>query len=74
MAIFASVGREPPIATTSKKLNVKGNSSGISHGWFNFPWNYDPTWLENCDGWEQQVPLERHGRLRVDKDAVRKEE
>jgi len=38
----------------TKKLNIKGNSYGRSKGWFNFPTNFDPTWLENCDGFEQK--------------------
>lgn len=52
--IFASVGRFPPIVVTSDELNIKGNPHGISHGWFNFPFNFDPTWLENCDGFESK--------------------
>jgi len=39
----------------SKKLNIKGNSHGIASGWFNFPYNFDPVWLENCDGYEKDV-------------------
>lgn len=34
-------------------LNIKGNPHGISKGWFNFPFNFDPVWLENCDGFEK---------------------
>ena len=52
MATFASVGRVPPIAVTSKELNIKGDPHGIRKGWFNFPWNFDPVWLLNCDGYE----------------------
>lgn len=29
---------------------VKGNPRGIKKGWFNWPLNFDPTWLEECDG------------------------
>jgi hypothetical protein len=32
------------------KLNIKGNSYGIANGWFLWPANFDPVWLENCDG------------------------
>ena len=52
MATFASVGRVSPIAIGSKELNIKGNSYGIKSGWFNFPYNFDPIWLDNCDGFE----------------------
>ena len=51
MAIFASVGRNPPMIASSEELNIKGNSHGIKNGWFNFPFNFDPIWLENCDGY-----------------------
>lgn len=37
---------------SAKELNIKGNAHGIKNGWFFFPFNYDPTWLENCDGYE----------------------
>jgi len=29
---------------------VTGHSSGIRNGWFMWPLNFDPTWLESCDG------------------------
>ena len=54
MGIFASVGRAPKILISNKQLNVKGNERGIKRGWFNFPLNYDPIWLENCDGFEME--------------------
>jgi len=31
---------------------VKGNSHGIKNGWFAWPFNFDPTWLEECDGFK----------------------
>ncbi len=34
------------------KLNIKGNEHGIKSGWFNWPIDFDPLWLENCDGFE----------------------
>ena len=53
MAIFASVGRAPQMNITSDALNIKGNPHGIRKGWFNFPLNFDPRWLENCDGYRK---------------------
>ena len=38
-----------------EKLNIKANSHGIRNGWFMWPVNFDPVWLENCDGFEQKV-------------------
>jgi hypothetical protein len=32
------------------KLNIKGNPTGIRNGWFMWPANFDPVWLDNCDG------------------------
>ena len=34
------------------ELNIKGNQHGINNGWFYWPTNFDPTWLERCDGFE----------------------
>ena len=53
MAIFASVHRVQPFAQASKALNIVCNPHGFRSGWFNFPWNFDPVWLENCDGYEK---------------------
>ena len=55
MAIFASVGRTPPIMQNTEKMGVKGNPHGISKGWFNHPFNFDPVWLEECNGFTVQV-------------------
>ncbi len=32
------------------EANVNGNEDGIRGGWFNWPLNFDPIWLEKCDG------------------------
>ena len=53
MAIFASVGRVSPLQGAND-LNIKGNPHGVKNGWFNWPWNFDPTWLENCDGYTEK--------------------
>ena len=55
MGILASVGRVAPFMFNSKELNIKANPVGVKRGWFNFPFNFDPTWLENCDGYEKQA-------------------
>ncbi len=33
-----------------QELNIKADPHGIASGWFSFPFNFDPVWLENCDG------------------------
>lgn len=41
-------------------LEVKGSPHGISNGWFTWPVDFDPTWLEVCSGFtsneEQLIP------------------
>ena len=37
-----------------QSCNIKGNKHGISSGWFMWPWNFDPVWLENCNGFENK--------------------
>ena len=31
---------------------VKGNEVGIKRGWFTWPWNFDPVWLIECNGFK----------------------
>jgi len=47
--ILASVGRTAPIQADTG-LNVKGHPTGVRRGWFNWPFNFDPVWLQSCDG------------------------
>jgi hypothetical protein len=57
IAMFASVGRtEPMISEAAKELNIQAHSHGVKSGWFNWPWNFDPAWLQNCDGYEEETP------------------
>ena len=53
MAMFANVGRVAPVmSATALEMGVTGNPHGIKRGWFNWPWNFDPVWLESCNGFE----------------------
>lgn len=52
LSLFASVGRTPPMVLDA--LGVTGKEHGIKKGWFNWPWNYDPVWLESCDGFQKK--------------------
>ncbi len=38
----------------NKGATVKGNKHGIRSGWFAWPWNFDPTWLIECDGFSDK--------------------
>jgi hypothetical protein len=35
-------------------LGIKGNPQGIRGGWFMWPANFDPTWLEACTGFREK--------------------
>lgn len=37
-----------------KQLNIRANPHGIEKGWFLWPINFDPVWLENCDGYQKK--------------------
>ena len=52
LAILASVGRGGPVVNTAgaEALNIMGNPHGIRMGWFNWPYEFDPTWLQECNG------------------------
>lgn len=50
--MLGTVGRGPTLTMNENPLNVRGDPHGVSHGWFSWPYNYDPTWLKNCDGYE----------------------
>lgn len=38
----------------TEALNIKGNKHGFENGWFDWPVNFDPIWLEHCDGFEEK--------------------
>jgi len=42
------------LATEEQKLVIKGNQYGIDSGWFKFPIDYDPVWLEECSGFKEK--------------------
>lgn len=55
MAIFASVGRVAPVQGKGDgTIRVKGNALGIKNGWFQHPFNFDPVWLDECNGFERK--------------------
>lgn len=36
----------------STELNIEQDPQGVNGGWCNFPHNFDPVWIDNCDGFE----------------------
>ena len=49
------LGNIPNDLQKYNKLNIRGNKIGINGGWFMWPVNFDPNWLENCEGFEKNV-------------------
>lgn len=43
------------IGCLNTAAHVEGNPHGIRHGWFYWPWNFDPTWLVSCDGFAEKA-------------------
>ena len=41
------------ISCAKPDIDMKGNPHGIKHGWFRYPYNFDPTWkAKECQNWE----------------------
>jgi len=38
----------------TEHIHIRGNTHGVRSGWFNWPLNFDPTWLEVCTGYAQK--------------------
>ena len=36
-----------------KRLEIQGAEKGIREGWFLWPYNFDPIWLERCQGFRE---------------------
>lgn len=53
ITLIATVGRGL-VKEVDTVLNVTGNEHGIKNGWFAWPFNFDPTWLDTCNGWEER--------------------
>jgi hypothetical protein len=34
-------------------MGVKLKEHGVKHGWANFPYNFDPIWVEECKSFEK---------------------
>ncbi len=33
---------------------IQGHLHGVQNGWFNWPMNFDPTWVEKCEYFEKK--------------------
>lgn len=45
-------GVEASGVPSEQAIKVTGNPHGIRSGWFMWPVNFDPVWLESCTGFE----------------------
>jgi hypothetical protein len=52
LATLHASHRVGPIEAKSGEIKVTGNQHGIKMGWFMHPLNFDPVWLESCNGFE----------------------
>jgi hypothetical protein len=43
---------EPENRQLAVDLNIRANRHGIESGWFMWPMDFDPVWLNNCNGFK----------------------
>ena len=53
-ALVAVMGNPAEIMEAAEELHLRANACGVRNGWFMWPANFDPIWLENCDGFEEK--------------------
>ena len=59
MALISIFGKHSGLSGAfPNELNIRGNPHGERMGWFIWPANFDPVWLENCDGFEEEKTKE----------------
>ena len=60
-ALVGLMGRRSGMTTLTSKaagiLNIRAAEQGVRRGWFLWPVNFDPVWLENCDGFTEKPAL-----------------
>jgi len=57
----------------NNRAHVQGHPHGLRMGWFFWPYNFDPTWLESCDGFEAKDGA-REPELAAEAEAARPKE
>ena len=55
---FAITGIGGGRSSAADELNIRANPHGVQSGWFMWPMNFDPVWLENCDGFTEKEKSE----------------
>ena len=54
IASILGSGRHMNLGQFDTGLGIKGNEHGKRNGWFNWPSNFDPVWLESCNGFKRK--------------------
>jgi hypothetical protein len=48
--------KDAPFSAHSQCANMRskvtGSQHGVDHGWFMWPFNFDPIWLQTCTGYQ----------------------
>lgn len=53
--IVGIIGDGMPLPTKAwRTLKISGIPHGIRNGWFCWPLNFDPVWLNHCDGFKNK--------------------
>ncbi len=47
------IGSQEVKEVLENPIKVTANQHGIDRGWFMWPVNFDPVWLETCTGFEE---------------------
>ena len=43
------------LVANTPKIQVIGDQMAIQKGWFSWPLDFDPTWLESCNGFKERT-------------------
>lgn len=62
VSMLLGAASEARVVSGSRELEIVGNAHGIRNGWFLWPANFDPVWLENCTGFEARQTEEQVDR------------
>lgn len=64
-AVLATAAQTGPVChlEAAAALGIKPNYIGVKRGWFNWPWDFDPVWLLECNGFSS-----REGVIHVEHD------
>jgi hypothetical protein len=49
---FFMIAKSDSAPVKTKLTNIKADPHGVRNGWFMWPFNFDPVWLQECYGFE----------------------